>query len=65
MPWPSNIFLLSSSSGRRQPGEFSIELCQIGDVNVVEQFVSQRVCFFNFFLNFGMSLIRFYSFFVN
>uniref|UniRef100_A0A914L8Q9 Uncharacterized protein n=1 Tax=Meloidogyne incognita TaxID=6306 RepID=A0A914L8Q9_MELIC len=42
MPWPSNIFLLSSSSGRRQPGEFSIELCQIGDVNVVEQFVSQR-----------------------
>uniref|UniRef100_A0A914MSS5 Uncharacterized protein n=2 Tax=Meloidogyne incognita TaxID=6306 RepID=A0A914MSS5_MELIC len=41
MPWPSNIFLLSSS-GRRQPGEFSIELCQIGDVNVVEQFVSQR-----------------------
>ncbi|CAK5074745.1 unnamed protein product [Meloidogyne enterolobii] len=42
MPWPSNIFLLSSSSGRRQPGEFSIELCQIGDVNVVEQFISQR-----------------------
>uniref|UniRef100_A0A915LVF2 Uncharacterized protein n=1 Tax=Meloidogyne javanica TaxID=6303 RepID=A0A915LVF2_MELJA len=31
MSWPSNIFLLSSSSGRRQPGEFSIELCQIGD----------------------------------
>ncbi|KAL7069667.1 hypothetical protein ACQ4LE_010849 [Meloidogyne hapla] len=41
-PWPPNISLLSSSGGSRQPDEFAIELCQIGDVNVVEQFVSQR-----------------------